>query len=247
MNSAELVARFEGVESEVSAACRAAARTRGSVVVVGVIKGQPPAAVDAYISWCRAHGQPAVLGVNYIQEFRAIRPQLVTSPDSVHFIGRLQRNKAKDAVALCDVVETVDSLELAQALDRAAEKSGRVIDVLLQVNISGDEHKAGLTPVDVAPVARTIGEFAHLRLGGLMTITRLYETAAEARPDFTALAALRDSLDPNLVLSMGMSLDFGEAIGAGSRFVRLGTALFGERAARGGVSPGHAGDPTTSS
>jgi len=201
------------------------------VVVIGVIKGQPCATVDAYIAWCRERGAPAVVGVNYIQEYRDMRPALAVPPDSAHFIGRLQRNKARDAVALCDVIETVDSIPLAAELERWAAKSDRTVDILLQVNISNDEKKAGLSPAALAAVVEELRQFSHLRPRGLMTLTRLYENPADALPDFHALAAVRDSLEPAFDLSMGMSLDFREAIHAGSRYVRIGTALFGARPA----------------
>jgi pyridoxal phosphate enzyme (YggS family) len=225
----ELRTRFDAVEREVVAACRAAGRARDSVVVVGVIKAQPSAAVDAYIAWCRERNAPAVVGVNYIQEYRDLRPTFVAQPDSVHFIGRLQRNKARDAVTLCDVVETVDSIALATELERCAAKRDVSIDILIQVNISNDERKGGFQAPAVAEAVAEVRRFSHLRLRGFMTLTRFYEEPGAALPEFRALAALRDSIDPSFDLSMGMSHDFRAAIEAGSRYVRIGTALFGTR------------------
>lgn len=226
--------RFAAVEAAVEAACRTAGRTRDSVTVVGVVKKQAPAAIDAFVRWCRERAQPAVIGVNYVQEYRAVSPQLVERPDKVHFIGRLQKNKARDAVALFDVIETVDSPELARVLDAAALRTGKIQAVLLQVNISADEQKGGFTPDSVAKFLEGEGRtLSHLSIQGVMTITRFYETAAEARPDFRRLADLLRALPVGIgsALSMGMSQDFEVAIAEGATSVRLGTALFGERKA----------------
>lgn len=230
--SPELQTRFESVEAAVTAACRESSIPRTDVTLVGVIKKQSPAAVEAFIEWCHTHGTQAVVGINYVQEYRDLLPSLPTPPDRAHCIGRLQKNKAKDAVRLFDVIETVDSLELARVLDAAAERAGKVQEVFLQVNISDDERKGGFSPAAVASFLTTDAPvLSHLTCKGFMTITRLYETAEEARPDFRKLAELRRSIPQaaDFKLSMGMSQDFGVAIAEGANLVRIGTALFGSR------------------
>jgi len=237
----DLDRRFEMVVSEIERACAEAGRPRESVVLVGVIKKQPRESVEAFIQWCHRGGLPAVVGVNYVQEYRGLKPLLSRTPDRVHFIGRLQKNKAKDAVALFDVIETIDSAELARVVNSAAERAGKVQDIFLQVNISSDEHKAGFDCEKVRGfIAHELSRCANLRLCGLMTITRFYEAVEDVRPDFRRLRELRDEIggavecapvlgERTLDLSMGMSHDFTVAIGEGARFVRVGTALFGAR------------------
>lgn len=230
--SAELHDRFEAVDAGVTAACRDAAVPRDRVTVVGVIKKQTPDAVEAFLEWCRLKALPAVVGVNYVQEYRALLPLLPVRPEKAHCIGRLQKNKVKDAVQLFDVIETVDSVELARLIDTTAGRVGKIQEVFLQVNISADERKGGFSPTEVQ---RFLSEEApalrHLSITGLMTITRLYERAEEARPDFQKLADLRRSIPEarSFKLSMGMSQDYGVAIAEGANLVRIGTALFGER------------------
>lgn len=239
--SADRRIKFESVARLVDGACAEVGRPRADVVLVGVIKGQPREAVEAFIAWCRDVSLPAVVGVNYVQEYRDMKPQLAVLPAKVHFIGRLQKNKARDAVALFDVIETVDSIELARVIDKEAQRIGKVQDIFLQVNISSDDRKAGFEPAEVKDVVlNEIAPLKHLRLCGLMTITRFYETAEEARPDFEELSRLGAAVSRDaacrgvlggrgLDLSMGMSQDFPAAIKAGSGFVRVGSALFGPR------------------
>jgi len=230
--SPELNARFEAVDAAVTNACLDAGISRDTVTIVGVIKKQPPEAVQGFIEWCRSRALPAVVGVNYVQEYRDLVPHLPTLPDKAHCIGRLQKNKAKDAVKLFDVIESVDSPELAGVLDAAAERAGKIQEIFLQVNISGDERKGGFDPLTVRRFLREeVGLLKHLSVTGFMTITRFYDTAEEARPDFRKLAELRREIPEaaNFKLSMGMSQDFPVAIAEGANLIRIGTALFGER------------------
>jgi hypothetical protein len=229
---AELRAKFESSDRSVESACNSARIERSKVLVLGVIKKQPRWAVEEYVRWCRERSLPAVVGVNYVQEYRELVQTISMPPDRAHFIGRLQKNKVKDAVALFDVIETVDSAELARLIDVTAQKAGKIQKVLLQVNISDDPGKGGFSASGVIEFMRQYAStLTHLSIEGLMTITRYYETAEEARPDFRKLAELRAVVAPGseFHLSMGMSQDFVVAIAEGATLIRLGTALFGER------------------
>jgi pyridoxal phosphate enzyme (YggS family) len=154
-----------------------------------------------------------------------------------HLVGPLQSNKARRAVELFDVIETVDSIDLARRLDRivAEVRPGRPLSVLLQVNVDDDEAKAGYAPAAVDGDLAALLELPNLSVDGLMTVGRLVETAADARPTFVALRRLSERLrarDGRLggALSMGMSEDFEVAVEEGATLVRLGRVVFGARA-----------------
>lgn len=173
-----------------------------------------------------------IVGENYVQE--ALRKREVLG-DRVrwHMIGHLQRNKARHAVGLFEMIHSVDSLKLAQELQKRAAKEGREVEVLLQVNLSGEETKSGVAPEGVQELAEAISEMPNLRLKGLMTMPPYFEDPEGARPYFQALRRLRDELQrqglPVEELSMGMSADFEVAIEEGATLVRVGTAIFGQR------------------
>jgi hypothetical protein len=152
-----------------------------------------------------------------------------------HFVGRLQRNKVRLAAQLFDVFESVDRLALAEALSAAAVAAGRTLEVLLQVNVSGEAQKGGVAPGELAALARAAAALPGLQLTGLMAIPAEGAEPEAARPAFATLRELRDGLcraEPGLTLaqlSMGMSADFEVAIEEGATSVRVGTALFGAR------------------
>jgi pyridoxal phosphate enzyme (YggS family) len=209
------------VERRIVAACDRAGRRREEVLLVAVSKTFPASDVEAAIAAGATH-----VGENKVQETRDKKP-LVDGAARWHLIGHLQSNKAKDAVRLYDVIQTVDSFELAEKLARFAETAGKRQDVLLQVNVGGEEQKSGVEPRDVAALAQRIATLPSLRLEGLMTIPPLGEPE-EMRPHFRALRTLRDELGlPHL--SMGMTDDFDVAIEEGATIVRVGRAIFGSR------------------
>jgi pyridoxal phosphate enzyme (YggS family) len=154
---------------------------------------------------------------------------------TLHLIGSLQTNKAKDAVALFDLVHSVDRASLVEALAKATEKVGRRLPVLLQVNIAGEESKQGCEPGEAEALALAIAAQPSLELRGLMTMAPLVADMEETRPVFRALRQLRDDLcrahsELNLPdLSMGMTNDYPVAIEEGATLVRIGRAIFGER------------------
>ena len=208
------------------AALRAGRRPE-EVRLVGAIKG-----VDVDRIAEAVESGLEIVGENYVQE--ALRKREVLG-DRVrwHMIGHLQRNKARHAVGLFEMIHSVDSLKLAQELQKRAAKEGREVGVLLQVNLSGEETKSGVAPEGVQELAEAISEMPNLRLKGLMTMPPYFEDPEGARPYFQALRRLRDELQrqglPVEELSMGMSADFEVAIEEGATLVRVGTAIFGQR------------------
>jgi pyridoxal phosphate enzyme (YggS family) len=221
---ADLVARIA------SAAARAG-RPAGDVSIVAVTKGVPPdhvrAALEAGLS---------TFGENRVQEASAKIP--LVGGGRWHLIGPLQSNKARRAVELVDVIETVESVDLAARLDRLVGelRPGASMPILLQVNVDADPAKAGFDPGALAAALPRLVALPRLRIDGLMTVGRLVVRPDDARPTFRALRALSDRLravEPGLggALSMGMSDDFEVAIEEGATIVRIGRALFGERPA----------------
>lgn len=209
------------VEARIAAACERAGRTRDSVRLVAVTKTFPAADVDHAI----AAGMTDV-GENRVQEARDKKP-LVSASARWHLIGHLQSNKAKDAVRLFDVIQSVDSLDLAQKLSRAAESAGKRQEVFLQVNIGREEQKSGAEIEEIPDLVRAVRELPALELTGLMAIPPAGEADA-MRPYFRELRGLRD--DAGLrELSMGMTDDFEVAIEEGATIIRVGRALFGSR------------------
>jgi hypothetical protein len=150
-----------------------------------------------------------------------------------HLIGHLQRNKAKHAVQLFDLIHSVDSVALAEELNRYAEKAGKVQDALVEVKLSREESKHGVSREELMGLLEIAGDMKHLNLRGLMTVPPFFENPGDARPYFRELRELRDRAQerglPLPELSMGMSSDFEVAIEEGATMVRVGTAIFGER------------------
>ena len=181
------------------------------------------------------------LGHNYVQEAEAMREALrdweaANSPPRWHFIGHLQRNKARRAVELFDMIETVDSLRLARALDRLCGEAGKTLEVLIEVNSGCEPDKTGVFPEAVEELVREISGLANLRVEGLMTMGPAAGDPEAARPFFRETKRLFDKLGklelPHVTmryLSMGMSNSYLVAIEEGADIVRLGTHLFGFR------------------
>lgn len=216
-----IAARLAGIQGRIASACRAAGRDPGSVTLTAVSKTQPPGAIDAIL----AAGQ-RVFGENRVQEAQGRwQDRRADLPDlELRLIGPLQTNKAAEALALFDVIETLDREKLARALAAAAGASGKTPRVLVQVNTGAEPQKAGVAVAEVDALvarARALG----LTVEGLMCIPPV---EADPGPHFDLLADLagRNGL---VTLSMGMSSDFESAIARGATHVRVGSALFGER------------------
>ena len=221
--------RWQEVRARVDAACERAGRAPSDVTIIAVSKTHPAAAV-------REAGAAGAtdFGENYAQELVSKRAELTDLAIRWHFIGRLQRNKAKFVAGQVALVHAVDTVELAAELGK---RSAAVQPVLLAVNAADEETKGGVTAEDAAKLARAIVAVPNIRLDGLMTMPPPSEDPEASRPYFERLRALRDGLTGELgqplpVLSMGMSGDFEVAIACGATHVRIGTAIFGARPPR---------------
>ncbi len=236
------------VQERIEKAARRSGRDPGEIKLVAVSKTVEPArireAVEAGVS---------ILGENYVQEaqkkIEEIGHPACTEPASRslaegrpfgggrpvawHFIGHLQSNKAKSAVRLFDMIHSLDSTPLAEELNRRAEQADRVVDVLIEINLSGEGTKFGTDEGKILNLARRIIKLNHLSLGGLMTMPPYFESPELSRPYYIKLRELKDRLVregiPMKELSMGMSNDFEIAIEEGATYVRVGTAIFGTR------------------
>jgi pyridoxal phosphate enzyme (YggS family) len=217
----EIRAGIAALEARIAAACARAGRAREDVRLVAVSKTFPASDVDHAI----AAGMTDI-GENKVQETRDKKP-LVAGNAHWHLIGHLQSNKSKDAMRLFDVIQTVDSIELAEKIARAAEAAGKRQKVLLQVNIGRESQKSGAAPESVPELARRIAALPGVHLAGLMAIPPAGEAEA-MRPYFRELRAMRDDLGLR-ELSMGMTDDFEVAIEEGATIIRVGRAIFGSR------------------
>ena len=220
-----IAARWDTVRALVAAACARAGRPASEVTIVAVSKTHPASAI------AEAAAAGAVdFGENYAQELAAKQAEL-TLPIRWHYIGRLQRNKAKLVAGKVALVHAVESEELAQELGKRA---AQVQPILLAVNLGGEATKGGVTGETAAAVAAKLAAVPNVRLDGLMTMPPPSDDPEASRPVFEALRALRDRLSQELgqalpVLSMGMSGDYEVAIACGATHVRIGTAIFGVR------------------
>ena len=205
-------------------AARGCGRKREEITLVAVSKKFPAERLaTAYAAGLREFGE------NYVQEFAEKRPALGSlSGARYHLIGHLQSNKARIAVGLFQVVETVDSAKLLQRLNQAAGERGVTIEAMMEVKLSGEESKSGAGAEEIPAILEAAALCTHVSLTGLMTIPPWSEDPERARPYFRQLAALARQYNlPKL--SMGMSGDLETAIEEGATVVRVGTALFGKR------------------
>ena len=222
--------QWQVARQRIAEALAAAARPPGSVRLLAVSKTFPAEAIREV----HALGQRA-FGENYVQEAVAKKAALADVPDiEWHLIGPLQSNKAAAAAGCFDWVESVDRVRIANALSAARAGAARPLDVLVQVNVSGEATKSGVAPEDAIVLARHVAALPNLRLRGIMGIPAPAADSARLRREFGALRACYDACeDAGLAvdtLSMGMSADLELAIAEGSTEVRIGTAIFGERA-----------------
>jgi PLP dependent protein len=220
---------LEEVRGRIDAAARRSGRDPTAVRLMAVTKGFPRDVVAA----AGALGL-TLFGENRVQE---AEEKFLDAPDALelHLIGHLQRNKARAASGLFACVQSIDKVETAVALDVRCEERGRAMDILLELNTSGEESKSGFhSREDLLAGLEAISRLAHLRVRGLMTVGPMTDNQAAIRSSFAALRSLFDELRARGLtdfdtLSMGMSGDFETAIEEGSTLVRIGTALFGSR------------------
>lgn len=225
-----LPANLERVRNEIASVQKREGLT-GPVRIVGVTKGHPPSAVRAALD---AHLTD--VGENRVQEALEKQHELQGLPVDWHLIGHLQRNKAKLVPGRFALIHSVDSSRLAESLQRALERSdvrhGRQ-DILVQVNVAGEEQKNGCHPDELGDIVQRVSELPQLRLRGLMTMAPFVDSEREQRAVFGGLRRLREQLAANGVaapeLSMGMTNDYHAAVAEGATILRLGTVLFGAR------------------
>jgi PLP dependent protein len=227
-----LARNLEIIEAQIAAACREASRPRSEVALMAVSKMHPAAAIVAA-------GELGIrlFGENKVQEFQGKRAELALPEAAFHLIGHLQSNKAARAAELFDSIDTLDSVSLAERLHQAASSLGRRLAVLIEIKLSHETAKAGLTPEsdELRLLLERLPDLPALEMRGLMTVPPYLEDLAAVRPYFSRLRVLREQLaaaHPRLrfdELSMGMSHDFPVAIAEGATQVRIGTALFGAR------------------
>lgn len=215
------------VTERIEKAARRVGRDPKEIKLVAVSKTVEAARVKEAIE-----AGASILGENYVQEAQK-KIEAIGTPVAWHFIGHLQSNKAKYAVHLFDMIHSVDSVALAQELNKRAQQADRIMKVLIEVNISGEATKFGTDEALVIGIARGILNFKNLSLEGLMTMPPYFESPEMSRPYYIQLRLLKERMAkegiPLKELSMGMSNDFEIAIEEGATYVRVGTAIFGER------------------
>ena len=228
MSISENVAR---IRAQMEAAAIAAGRDPKAVLLCAATKMNDAAAVREAI----AAGVDCC-GENKVQELTAKLAENAYEGAPVHFIGHLQTNKVKQVVGKVELIQSVDSLRLLTAIDKEARKQGIVQNILLEVNVGGEESKSGFHPNEVLPLVKTLGEFPNIRVKGLMTIPPISQKNGDNVKFFQKIYKI--AVDINAVLedngmaeylSMGMSDDYTDAIACGSTMIRVGTAIFGAR------------------
>lgn len=230
MDKKKLEERLEIVNNNIKKACEKAGRDISEIKLVAVSKNH----LARKINFFQEHNIK-IFGENRVQELRRKNNKL-DSNVNWHFIGHLQRNKVKHITKMenCLMIESVDSPRLAAEIDKRSEKNNRIMPVLIEVNVSGDDNKYGFRPEETLDfIKKAVKEYKHLDIKGLMTILPYLDDPEELRPFFKKLAKLKGKADENNLglseLSMGMSNDYKIAIEEGATIVRIGTALFGER------------------
>ena len=227
MSIAENIAR---VREEIAAAAKEAGRDPGEIALVGASKMNDAAVCREAI----AAGIDA-LGENRVQEMTQKLSENAYDGAPLHFIGHLQRNKVKQVVGHVSLIQSVGSLELLDEIEKVAANRGLVQDILLEVNVGGEEAKSGFAPADTEAAAEAAASRSHVRVLGLMTIPPADADRDTNMRYFEEVRALYVDIDRKLFhnnfkyLSMGMSGDFADAIRCGANMVRVGTAIFGAR------------------
>ena len=225
MSIAENIAR---IQIRIAQACERAGRPPGEVTLIAVSKGQPVAAIEE-----AARAGLVLFGESKVQEAKAKIPRC---PGALRWqmIGHLQSNKCRDAVHWFELIQSVDSLALAEELNRRCEQTARTMPVLVEVNVAAEASKFGYAPARLLEELSQLNALSRLAIHGLMTIAPYATVPDNARPYFRSLRELKRQCEERLgaplpQLSMGMSGDFEVAIEEGATLVRVGTALFGER------------------
>jgi len=232
---AALAERLARVRARIAAAAERSGRAANEVTLIAISKTHPAALVSDLIELGATD-----VGENRVQEAEGKIAEVGRERVRWHLVGHLQANKARRAVSLFDVIHSLDSIDLARRLDRLCVAEGREnLPVLIQVDLGLEETKSGVEETELDPLVDVVGELGRLELIGLMTLPPFFENPEDNRPFFRKLRELRDGLakrgvfgDRKGELSMGMTHDFAVAIEEGATMVRIGTAIFGERASR---------------
>ena len=219
--------RLHKIEYQIGEACAKCGRDRNEITVMAVTKTVAP----KYINFAVEQGI-TLLGENRAQELTEKYDDYILKQENIHFIGHLQTNKVRQIIDKVCLIQSVDSLRLAQEIDRQAEKRDRIMDVLLEVNIGQEESKSGIPAGEALPLAESVLQLSHLRLRGLMAIP----TVEHPERDFANMEELFHQMKAKFsdsasmdILSLGMSGDYPLAVEHGSTLVRLGSAIFGPR------------------
>lgn len=219
---------FKEIQERIARVCSRVQRKREEITVLAVTKSftidivREALAIGIYD-----------IGENFVQELREKRENLQNGKIRWHFIGHLQSNKVKHIAPWIHLIHSVDSMNLAQEISNRANQIGRTIDVLLEVNTTGEDSKYGLSPSEVPTYVKSLTHLSNINIQGLMTIGPLSPDPEESRTSFRTLRSLKDDIARDGIslqhLSMGMTNDFEVAIEEGATIVRIGTALFGKR------------------
>lgn len=229
---------FREIRSRIDEAAQRSGRNPKDVKLVAAVKSQGRQKIEEAIEAGIKN-----IGHNYIQEAVSEKPHHHDPEVKFHMIGHVQRNKAKKAVELFDIIETVDDVRILRSLDSACSEFNKKLELMIQVNLAGETQKSGIAPELASELIKAASEFKGIRIAGLMTMPPFFDDPENARPYFGQLRLLRDRLIAEGILhseardlSMGMSGDFEAAIEEGATIVRIGTALFGPRLkARAGI------------
>ena len=225
-----LIENLQEVEAKITAACQRANRSRDEVTLIAVSKTKPVSMLEeVYQAGIRDFGE------NKVQELTE-KYEVMEKDVRWHMIGHLQRNKVKYIVDKVNLIHSVDSVRLAQAIEQEAAKKNVIVDILIEVNVAEEESKFGLKVEEVIAMVEEISKYPHLRIQGLMTIAPYVEDPEENRSVFASLRKLSVDIDAKnidnvsvKILSMGMTNDYEVAIEEGATIVRVGTGIFGER------------------
>ncbi len=223
-------ANYRGILDHIAVAAAKVRRDPREIRLLAAAKSQSVEAIRAALA-----AGVTLVGENYVQE-AADKKKQISEPIEWHMIGHLQRNKARSAVDLFDLIESLDNFALARELNKEGAKRGRTIRAFVEVNLGGEESKSGIPRDQLSALLAQVGTLAHIRIEGLMTVPPFRENLEEVRPYFRELRGLRDTFAalglPNVdlkELSMGMTHDYTVAVEEGATLVRIGTALLGPR------------------
>lgn len=228
----DVAANYRRVLERINEAAARCGRNPSEVKLLAASKSQSVAQIRAAVAaGIRLYGE------NYVQEAKAKREAIKESVEW-HMIGHLQRNKVKAALGFFDLIQSLDSPELARELDKQGKKKGQMVRTFVEVNLGGEESKSGIAKDKVVSLLQEVATLSHLRVEGLMVVPPFREDPEEVRPYFRALTELQKELKELKIanvdlkeLSMGMTHDYPVAIEEGATLVRIGTAIFGPRSA----------------